>query len=293
MPIVPVEYAVAGEVALSAENNKIIDNVIDVDDRLQIAEAAIGDGSTGNAALDARLDVVEARTTHVDYGNTALDTRVDTLETRTTDGSHGNVALDGRVDVLEARTTDGSHGNTALDTRLDTVEARTTDGDIGNQAIRDDLDALIGDVDTSRGRQVYTGSRSYGPGVNDQTVDNWSTVETDGYITVGSTTSFDLNNVGRWAITLRASSDGGPNGISEVRLNWSSGAMADNGIYDCAWRGGGFAGSGKLIQTASWTGYVESAHIANTFSVNAAWTPSSGTSTIAYTFVLEAYFLGA
>ena len=293
MAIVPVQYAVAGEVALSAENNKIIDNVIDVDDRLQDAETAIGNGSTGNAALNTRLGVVEARTTHVSTGNTALGTRATNLESVTTNVSTGNTALGTRMTTVENRTTDGTSGNSALNTRLGTVETRTTSATIGNQKLRNDLDALVGEVDTSRGRHIFTGSRTYGPGVNDQSVSNWATTTNSGYITVGSTTNFTLTRKGRWAFVLRASSDGGPNGISEIRLAWSGGAIADNGLYECSWRGGGFAGSGKIIQTLSWTGYVDTAHIANTISVNSSWTPATGSVGIGYTFILEAYFLGA
>jgi hypothetical protein len=293
MAIVPVEPAVAGQVALSAENNKIINNVIDVDNRLQDVEAAIANGDTGNAALDSRLDVVEARTTNVSTGNTALGTRVTSLETITADGTTGNAALGSRLTTVESRTTNATYGNTALDTRLATVETRTTSATIGNQKLRDDLDALTGEVDTERGRHIFTGSRAYGPGVNDQAVNNWSTTETDGFVTLGSSTNFTLTKAGRWAFVIRASSDGGPNGISEIRLNWTGGAIADNGLYKCEWRGGGFAGSGKLIQTMSWTGYVEAGHIANAFSFNAAWTPQTVLDNIMYNWIFEAYFMGA
>lgn len=293
MPIVPMADAVAGEVALSAEYNKLIDNIEDLDERTTVVEDAVGDGSTGNTALDARLVTVENRTTNVSTGNTALGTRVTSLESTTSNGTTGNTALGTRVTTLESRTTNGTYGNTALDTRLGTVETRTTSATIGNQKLRDDLDALTGEVDTERGRHIYSGSRTYGPGVNDQQVNNWTTTTSSGYITVDSTTNFTLTRRGRWSFILRASSDGGPNGISEIRLAWSGGAMADNGIYDCAWRGGGFAGSGKIIQTLTWTGYVDTAHIANSLSVNCSWTPATGSTGISYSFFLEAYFLGA
>jgi hypothetical protein len=55
MAIVPVADAVFGEVAESAENNKIIDNVIDLDARLGPVVAA--------STAHARLTTLEARTT--------------------------------------------------------------------------------------------------------------------------------------------------------------------------------------------------------------------------------------
>lgn len=293
MPIVPMADASPGEVALSAEYNKLIDNILDLDARTTVVENAVEDGSTGNAALDSRLDVVEARTTNVSTGNTALGTRVTSLESITSNGTTGNTALGSRVTTVESRTTNGTYGNTALDTRLATVETRTTSGTIGNQKLRDDLDALTGEVDTSRGRHIYAGSRGYVSGVNDQKVSNWTTTETDGYVTVDATTDFTLTQPGRWSFALRASSDGGPGGISEIRMMWPGGAIPDDGLYDCVWRGSGFGGSGKLVQNISWTGYVEAAHIANEIYVNASWTPASGSSSINYVFVLEAYFLGA
>lgn len=294
MPIVPMADAVAGQVASSAEYNKIIDNVEGLDERLQDVEDLTDDASIGNAALDGRMDTVEARTTNGTYGNTALDTRLGTVETRTTHASTGNTALGTRVSSLESTTSHASTGNSALGTRVTTLETRTTSGTIGNQKLRDDLDALAGEVDTSRGRHIFTGSRNYGPGVNDQSVANWSAAGgNSSYVTLNSTTSFTLTQTGRWAITMRASSDGGTTGISEVRIAWPSGGMPDNGIYDARWRGGGFSGAGKLIQVLSWTGYITSGHIANNITVNCAWSPSSGSTAITYNFYFEAYFLGA
>jgi hypothetical protein len=55
MAIVTMVDAVSGGIALASEYNKVTANIRDLDTRLTAASAAIANGTTGNAALDARL----------------------------------------------------------------------------------------------------------------------------------------------------------------------------------------------------------------------------------------------
>lgn len=72
MAIVPMTDAVSGGTASSAEYNKLIDNIQDLDARL----GAVVSTNTAHA----RLNTLESRTTDASTGNTALGTRVSTLE---------------------------------------------------------------------------------------------------------------------------------------------------------------------------------------------------------------------
>lgn len=60
MAIVPVAPAVLGLPASSAENNKIINNVIDVDARTTSNTGIITHGTSGNAALNTRVTSLES-----------------------------------------------------------------------------------------------------------------------------------------------------------------------------------------------------------------------------------------
>jgi hypothetical protein len=167
MAIVAMSNAVAGQIASSAEYNKLISNITDLDLRLgpvtSTPNAAVRlssletlttdtatNGGQGNAQLASRLGTGVGTTTNVTTGTataqlTDLRSRTATVETRTTDASTGNTALGSRVTTLETRTTDASTGNVALGTRVATLEAgssatalvrviRSTNQTIGNSA---------------------------------------------------------------------------------------------------------------------------------------------------------------
>ncbi|HVV11572.1 hypothetical protein [Amycolatopsis sp.] len=94
MAIVSMTDAAAGGTASSAEYNKLIDNIND---------------------LDARLGaVVSSNTAHA---------RLNTLESRTTDASTGNTQLGSRVSALESKTV--SVTKQALSTNSTTVDSTT------------------------------------------------------------------------------------------------------------------------------------------------------------------------
>lgn len=112
MAIVSMAYAVAGLVASSAEYNKVVDNVNDLDARL----GAVVSGSSAKVRLDDLETLTTNTATNGGHGNVQLSTRLGTgvttastataqfatLTTRTTDVSTGNTALGSRVSALEA-----------------------------------------------------------------------------------------------------------------------------------------------------------------------------------------------
>lgn len=123
MAIVPMTDAASGGIALSAEYNKLIDNIQDLDARL-------GAVVSGNPA-HTRLTSLETLTGGGTSGNAALDTRVGSLESLTTNtatnGGHGNVRLSDRLGTgvgTGSNVTTGSATSqlTNIRSRLTTIE---------------------------------------------------------------------------------------------------------------------------------------------------------------------------
>ena len=105
MAIVPMQDAVAGDLALAAEYNNVTANVRDLDARVIANSSAI---------------------------NTA-NTNISTLESRTTDSSTGNVALGNRVTNLEVLKLPGAYFGQWTDNGSSTgwqkVDATSPDGE--------------------------------------------------------------------------------------------------------------------------------------------------------------------
>jgi hypothetical protein len=131
MAIVPMTDAVSGGIALSAEYNKLIDNIQDLDARL-------GAVVSGNPA-HTRLTSLETLTGGGTSGNAALDTRVGSLESLTTNtatnGGHGNVRLSDRLGTGVGTGTNVTTGSatsqlTDVRSRLTVVEGLAGSGPI-------------------------------------------------------------------------------------------------------------------------------------------------------------------
>lgn len=123
MAIVAMADAVSGGVALSAEYNKLIDNIEDID-------ARVGGVVAANSA-HVRLNSLESITANVSTGNSALGTRVTSLESLTTNTSGnvgiGNQRLSDRLGSGVSNTTNVTTGTataqlTDVRSRLTTVE---------------------------------------------------------------------------------------------------------------------------------------------------------------------------
>lgn len=92
MAFVTMTDAVSGGIALAAEYNKVTANVRDLDTRLTAASAAIANGTTGNAALDARLGSGVGTGSNVTTGSAtsqlaSLRSRMTAVEAATISGS--------------------------------------------------------------------------------------------------------------------------------------------------------------------------------------------------------------
>lgn len=136
----------------------------------------------------------------------------------------------------------------------------------------------------------WTGSVSAGNAF--ATVTNWSQSNSAGIATMASSTTLTLNRAGKWALTLKCSSDAGLTGVEQNKLVWSSGPWSDSALLDTRWRGSGFAGAGGLASVLSWTGYVSTSQATQGITAQALWNPSSGSSAITHTMVLLADYLG-
>lgn len=149
-------------------------------------------------------------------------------------------------------------------------------------------------VSPARAEHVWTGTRAYGPGINDQSVSNLVAVRDAGVATVASSTSVYLNRAGRWGLTLLANSDAPISGVASVWVDWPSGLWQSSGgrLYDTVGRSQGFAGAGQLNRVASWTGYVAPRYASLPMTLKGSWTPSSGTTSVTYGFELHAVYLG-
>lgn len=149
-------------------------------------------------------------------------------------------------------------------------------------------------VSPARAEHVWTGTRAYGPGVNDQSVSNLVAVRDAGVATVASSTNVFLNRAGRWGLTLLANSDAPVSGVASVWIDWPSGLWSSAGgrLYDTVPRSQGFAGAGQLNRVAAWTGYIAPRYASLPMTLKGSWTPSTGTATVTYGFELHAVYLG-
>lgn len=149
-------------------------------------------------------------------------------------------------------------------------------------------------VSPARAEHVWTGTRAYGPGVNDQSVSNLVAVRDGGVATVTSSTDIFLNRAGRWGLTLLANSDAPVSGVASVWIDWPSGLWTSAGgrLYDTVPRSQGFAGAGQLNRVAAWAGYIAPRYVSLPMTLKGAWTPSTGTATVTYGFELHAVYLG-
>lgn len=149
-------------------------------------------------------------------------------------------------------------------------------------------------VSPAHAEHVWTGTRAYGPGVNDQSVSNLTAVRTANVATMASSTTLTLNRAGRWTIAMLANSDAPVSGIASAWVDWPSGLWVNSSgrLYDTRGRSQGFAGAGQINQVASWTGYVPPRYASLPMTLKGAWTPSTGSATVTYGFELHAIYLG-
>lgn len=126
MAIVSMADAVSDAVASSAEYNKLIDNIQDLDARM----GAVVSGSSAHTRLSSLEALTTDTTTGQGIGNQRLSDRLGTgvgTGTNVTTGSASSQLTDlrSRASALESVTTNVSTGNSALGTRVSALEAAT------------------------------------------------------------------------------------------------------------------------------------------------------------------------
>ncbi|MGW0523047.1 hypothetical protein [Crossiella sp. NPDC003009] len=153
---------------------------------------------------------------------------------------------------------------------------------------------LLGPDDATLASHALSGSRAWGPGINESQVDNlvFAPGRNGGLIELASGGTLYLSRPGRWALTVQAHSDEGTAGSSKIYLDWPSGAWLTRDLADTRLRGSGFAGAGILHQSVSWTGVVTNDQSLNPITVRGAFTPSSGFVRPTYQVWLYADYLG-
>ncbi|MGO1050747.1 hypothetical protein [Crossiella sp. CA198] len=152
---------------------------------------------------------------------------------------------------------------------------------------------LLGVQDDTLASHALSGSRAWGPGVNEQAVDNltFGPGRNGGLIEL-SAGVVHLSRPGRWALSMQAFSDDGTPGSSKVWLDWPGGPWLTRDLCDTRMRGGGFAGAGVLHQPISWTGVVTSDQALNAITIRGAFTPSTGGNRPSYMVWLYVDYLG-
>ncbi|MEU5693869.1 hypothetical protein [Actinosynnema sp. NPDC020468] len=114
----------------------------------------------------------------------------------------------------------------------------------------------------------------------------------DGGIATLSGGTIRLNREGRWSIGIMVYSDANVSGLSQVRFDWTNGALYTPDITATATRGTGFSGAGTMHQLISWTGNVTAAQATAPMKVQATWFPLSGNPTLTYTAWVTLEYLG-
>lgn len=162
MAIVSMANAVPGTPASSAEYNKVVSNIVDLDARL----GAVTSGSNANS----RLTALESTTSNVTSGNSALNTRVGSLESLTTNtatnGGHGNVRLSDRLGTVVGTGADVNTGSASaqlhnLRLRSTALEGTVNAGVSGNAALSNRVAVLETMVYVTRNANLTLGSTVY------------------------------------------------------------------------------------------------------------------------------------